>query len=166
MSLFHSYVLYHPFHDDVIQWKHFRVTGPLCGISPVPVISPHKGQWRGALMFSLICVWMNGWVNNHEAGDLRRIRGHYDVIVMIWKSATADQHWILGILVRAVITNMHYCLPHRSAIQLNINYSYVDHNVFIAWVYSGIRLTWYHISHSQLIAKWHFPPWSSETWHI
>ena len=45
-----------------------------------PVNSP--GQWRGALMFSLICVWINGWVNNHVAGDLRRHRAHYDVIVM------------------------------------------------------------------------------------
>ena len=53
------------------------------GNSPVPVNSPHKGQWRGALMFSLICVWINGWVNNREAGDLRRYRVHYDVIVMI-----------------------------------------------------------------------------------
>ena len=33
-------------------------------------------------MFSLICVWINGWVNNSEAGDLRRHRGHYDVTVM------------------------------------------------------------------------------------
>ena len=47
-----------------------------------PVNSPHKGQWRGALMFSLICTWINGWVNNGEAGDLRRHRAHYDVIVM------------------------------------------------------------------------------------
>ena len=45
-----------------------------------PVI--HKGQWRGALMFSLICVWINGWVNSREAGDLRRHRAHCDVIVM------------------------------------------------------------------------------------
>ena len=48
-----------------------------------PVNSPHKGQWREALMFSLICAWLNGWVNNHGAGDLRRHRSHYDVIVMI-----------------------------------------------------------------------------------
>ena len=33
-------------------------------------------------MFSLICVWINGWVNNREAGDLRRHRGHYYVNVM------------------------------------------------------------------------------------
>ena len=52
------------------------------GNSPVPVNSPHKGQWRGALMFSLICAWVNDWVNNREAGDLRRHRGHHEVIVM------------------------------------------------------------------------------------
>ena len=33
-------------------------------------------------MFSLIYAWINGWVNNGEAGDLRRCRVHYDVIVM------------------------------------------------------------------------------------
>ena len=48
-----------------------------------PVNSPHKGQWRGALMFSLICAWINGWVNNRGVGDLRRHRSHYDVIVML-----------------------------------------------------------------------------------
>ena len=52
------------------------------GIHRSPVKSPHKGQWRGALMFSLICVWINGWESNREAGDLRRYRAHYDGIVM------------------------------------------------------------------------------------
>ena len=68
-------------------WRHqmeiFSVLLALCaGNSPVPVNSPHKGQWHGALMFSLICVWINGWVNNRKAGDLRCHRGHYDVKVM------------------------------------------------------------------------------------
>ena len=53
------------------------------GNSPVPMNSPHKGQSREALVFSLICVWINDWVNNGEASDLRRYRAHYDVIVMI-----------------------------------------------------------------------------------
>ena len=54
------------------------------GNSPVPGEFPtHKGQWRGALMFSLICARINGWVNNGEAGDLRRHGVHYDVIIMI-----------------------------------------------------------------------------------
>ena len=71
-------------HDDVIKWKHFPCYWPFVwGIHRSPVNSPHKVQWRGALMFSMICVWINGWVNNREAGDLRHYRTHYDVIVMI-----------------------------------------------------------------------------------
>ena len=71
-------------HDEVIKWKHFPRYWPFVrGIDRSPVNSPHKGQWRGALMmFSLICVWINGWVNNREAGNLRRYRGHYDLNVM------------------------------------------------------------------------------------
>ena len=42
----------------------------------------HKGQWRGALMFRLIWAWINAWVNNREAGDLRRHRADYDITVM------------------------------------------------------------------------------------
>ena len=70
-------------HDDVIKWKHFPRYWPFVrGIHRSPVNSPHKGQWRGALMFTLICVRINGWVNNCKTCDLRRNRGHYDVIVM------------------------------------------------------------------------------------
>ena len=59
----------------------FRLTGPLC---QSPVNSPHKGQRRGDLMFSLICAWITCWVNNREAGDLRRHCAHYDITVMWW----------------------------------------------------------------------------------
>ena len=72
-----------PHHDDVIKWKHFPRSWPFVrGIHRAPVNSPHKGQWRGALMFSLICTWINAWVNNREAGDLRCHHAHNDVIVM------------------------------------------------------------------------------------
>ena len=60
----------------------FRVAGHCAGNSPVPGEFPHKGQWRGTLMFSLICAWINGWVNNGKAGDLRRHHSHYGVTVM------------------------------------------------------------------------------------
>ena len=53
------------------------------GIHRSTVHSPHKGQLRGDLMFSLICAWINAWANNREAGDLRRHRTHYDVTVMV-----------------------------------------------------------------------------------
>ena len=68
-------------------WRHqmdtFSALLALCaGNSPVPVNCPHKGQWRGALMFSSSCAWINDWVNSREAGDLRCQRGHYDANVM------------------------------------------------------------------------------------
>ena len=70
-------------HDDVIKWKYFPRYWPFVwGIHRSPVNSPHKGQWRGALMYCLVCAWINGWVNNGEAGDLRRYRAHYDVTLM------------------------------------------------------------------------------------
>ena len=70
----------------VTWWRHQVETFPrywsfVWGIHWSPVNSPHKGQWRGALMFSLICAWTNGWVNNRGAVDLRRHRADYDVAV-------------------------------------------------------------------------------------
>ena len=74
-------------HDDAFKWKHFPRYWPFVRrIHRSPVNSPHKGQWRGALMFTLFCARINGWVNNSEASDLRRHRGHYDVTVMQSKS--------------------------------------------------------------------------------
>ena len=83
-------------HDDVIKWNHFPRYWPFVrGIYRSPVNSLHKGQWRGALMFSLICACINGWVNNGEAGDLRRRRAHFDVIVMV-ANITSKLRWQLS----------------------------------------------------------------------
>ena len=52
-------------HDDVIKWKHLPRYWPFVReIHRSPVNYPHKGQWRGALMFSVIRVWIIGWINN------------------------------------------------------------------------------------------------------
>ena len=84
------------------EMEHFPRYWPFVrGIHRSPVNSPHKGQWGGALMFWLICVWINGWVNNRKAGDLRRHRSHYDVIVMsdaiwchgTWSTLNQLTHW-------------------------------------------------------------------------
>ena len=70
-------------HDDVIKWKHFPRYWPFAwGIHRSLVISPHRGQWCGPLVFSLICASRTGWVNNGGAGDLRRHGAHYDVTVI------------------------------------------------------------------------------------
>ena len=70
-------------HDDVIKWKLFLRYWPFVrGIHRSPVNSPHKGQWRRALMFSLNCAWTNTWANNWDVIGLRRHRANYDVMVM------------------------------------------------------------------------------------
>ena len=74
------------------RWRHqmeaFSMLLAICeGNSPVACEFPHKGQWRGALMFSLIYAWTSDWVNNRDAGYLRRNRVHYDVTVM-WSDFT------------------------------------------------------------------------------
>ena len=45
----------------------------LRAIHRLPVNSPYTDQWSGALMFSLICAWTNGWVSNQDAGELNAI---------------------------------------------------------------------------------------------
>ena len=97
-------------HDDIIKWKHFpRYWLFVRGIHRSPVNSPHKGQLREALMFSLMWAWTNGWANNRDAGGLRRHLAHYDVTVMLhqvmkfhrWKTSArlrftiwlAARHW-------------------------------------------------------------------------
>ena len=70
------------------------VIGPLWGESIDHRWIPSFGQWLGALVFYWIFAWINGSVNNRDAGDLRRHRSHYDVIVMIFLecSAPTDIH--------------------------------------------------------------------------
>ena len=82
-------------HDLQTWWRHQMETFPHCwhfvrGIHRSAVNFPHKGQWRGGLMFSLICAWTNGWVNHRESGDLSRHRAYYDVTVM---DAAEEVHW-------------------------------------------------------------------------
>ena len=68
----------------VIKWKHFLSYWPFVrGIHWSPMDSPNKGQWRGALMFSFMCAWSNGWANSPDARDLRRHGVHCDITVMI-----------------------------------------------------------------------------------
>ena len=70
-------------HDDVMKWKHFPCYWSFVrGIHRSPVNSPHKGQICGALMFLWSAPWIHDWVNNREAGDLRRHHTHYDIIVL------------------------------------------------------------------------------------
>ena len=114
-----SIIVYNTYklHYDVIKWKHLlRYSTFVRGIHRSPVNSPHKGQWRRALMFPLICAWINSWANNCETGDLRRHRTHYDVIVMgktyiiLWthKGITQLTLWQLTLIESAVTWQVGY----------------------------------------------------------
>ena len=86
--------------------------------------SPHKGQWREALMYSLICAWINDWVNNREAGDLRRYGVHYDVIVMLWDilyktaSVSVYQAYIQNNRISSLCHDMETCLAFLTLSQV------------------------------------------------
>ena len=79
-------------HDDVIKWKHFSRNWPF-------VWGIHRSRWiphtkasdaeLWCFLWSLICVWIHGWVNNREAGDLRRHRCYYNVNVMIISTSSS-----------------------------------------------------------------------------
>ena len=58
----------------------FRVTGHLCGEFTGPGEFP--AQRPVTRSFDVFFHLITGWVNNREAGDLKRHRAHYDVIVM------------------------------------------------------------------------------------
>ena len=113
----------HPYlqHWTVAWWRHqmetFSALLALCaGNSPVPVNFPHKGQWRGDLMFTLICARINDWVNNREAGDLRRHLDHYDVSVMAkWWELTC-WYWYQNDYLEKLLSQIGYIsLPYHDS---------------------------------------------------
>ena len=132
-------------------WRHQMETLSallaLCaGNSPVPVNSPHKGQWRGALMFSFIYAWINDWVNNREAGDLRRQDGHYDVIVMVNCA-------FVSIYIQDVVVRTKYINFRRWFWTLRPLYMYLSAN---NWIFHTRREICTPPTHSR-VSRWFGP---------
>ena len=127
----------------------FSVTGHLCGEFTCPRWTPRTKAsdqwWRGALMFSLICVWINDWVNNREAGDLRRYRAHYDVIVML-----------IFFTVRCTAPNCAVCVRDTATTCMTCNQGYRPVNgVCQGTILTLIRQT--HQTCNDVWARlWHF----------
>ena len=68
-----------------------------------------KGQWGGALIFSLNCAWTDAWANDRNAGDLGRHRAHCDVIVMYHnEDASIRAPWLHSQLRRLWKTVPHW----------------------------------------------------------
>ena len=99
---------------------------------PSLIDSPHKGQSRGALMFSLICPWINSWSKQSDAGDLRRHRAHYNVTVQSsitlpptpfitkkYRTSRMQSPCVSGTITMKVVPEHHHSLKTTG----NIRYS-------------------------------------------
>ena len=79
----------------IFWWRHQMETfsvllAPCAGKSPATGEFPHTKASDAKLWYLLlICAWINGWVNNRDAGDLSRHRAHYHVTVML------GSHWLI-----------------------------------------------------------------------
>ena len=143
LSMRQIYVCAAPcFHDDVIKWKHFLHYWPFVHQSPVN--SPRKGQWHGALLFSLICAWINGWVKDHEAGELRCQRAHYDVTVMSLKSLKPGDlymlQWTESWLVQIMACHLFIGKPLVLTWKLRKMWVWLHLKSFKIWLCKGLYL--------------------------
>ena len=114
-------------HDDVIKWKNLPRYWPFVrGIHRSSVNSPHKVQWRGALVFSLISALTHRCANHRGTGDLRRHRAHYDVTVM-W---VPSYFWEIKMSNTRIFNVLPYFLPavHRYQKPVARKYQYTDIN--------------------------------------
>ena len=107
-------------------WRHqmetFSALLAICaGNSPVTGEFPHKGQWREALVFSLICAWLNGWIDSREVRGLRSHRANHDVIVLseqftvwidVFISITSAKLQYLRYVSRFAVLHRVICLDH------------------------------------------------------
>ena len=103
-------------HDDVIKWKHFPRYWPFVrGIDRSRWIPRTKAS-DAELWFFFICARINDWVNNREAGYLRRHRGHYDVNVMFMAV------WVRVPRVTCVVVNIaESCKVYQTKIDKSHN---------------------------------------------
>ena len=141
-------------HDDVIKWKHFPRYWPFVrGIHRWSVNSPHKGQWRGALMISFICAWINTWVNNRMAGDLRRHRAHYGVIVMTMNSFIGfsadmcnhhERNWVVNNRLSPLITDVLRSVGLMDKLSLTKLYPVINRNK------GGRSCKYFHTNHKNV----------------
>ena len=112
-----KYELTNPYrHDDVIKWKHFSSYWSFVWrIHRSRPVTPN-------LDFFYICTRINGWVNNREAGDFRRNRAHYGVIVM-----EVFVHCKWNRIIR------------RSTIKSHLSFSVAPKFVFMAFYNHGLK---------------------------
>ena len=83
MKIHTGTIINHANHDDVIKWKHFPRNWPFVGEFTGHRWIPHtKASDAVLLIFPLVCVWINDWVNNRNVFfiDMCEYRSNIDGI--------------------------------------------------------------------------------------
>ena len=102
-----------PWHCSTPWWRYqmeiISALLALCaGNSPVTDEFPSQSPVTRSLDIFFICAWINGWVNNREAGDLRRHHAHYDVTVLL-RTVLVPRKQAYGICFRHIYGLMKPC---------------------------------------------------------
>ena len=104
----------------------------------IPGGSPHKGQWRVALMISLIYAWTNGWAYNWDAGCSRRHCAHYDVPVMpniemnvTYSKSCGTYNWLNQLVtsswsIRLLLKREHIVYIHNQKSYTHLTWKFWD----------------------------------------
>ena len=113
-------------------------------------------------MFPLICVWINGWVNNREAGDLRRHRGHYDVNVMSWQDAS-----VIAMAGMWLAPLMHYLIHfHHQSIDRPLSYVFSQAVPWVQYTPRNMHTVFALLCFVVVVHWLIFPyPWGLLHWH-
>ena len=130
-------------HDDVIKWKHFPRYWTF-----VPGI--HRSRWIPRTKASDAELWCflwsapkkSGWVNIRGAGDLRRHRAHYDVIVMLARSANIGK--VGWYQTKTKLDHFNTFTPRqngRHIVNDNFNVIFLNENL---WILKKISLKYNH----------------------
>ena len=112
----------------------FHVTGHLRGNSPIPGEFPVQRPVTRSYDVFFICVWINGWVNNREAGDLRHCDVHYEVIVMERFRSKQKSHYFSPVLRTSLTTAFPSRVQMYRKISLGL-YSYMSKVVCVVKLY-------------------------------
>ena len=118
-------------HDDINR-TNFPRTGPLCREFTGPGVFPTRRPVTRSFNAFFICVWINGLVNNREAGYLRRHRGHYDVNIMI---SARIKMLLTGVIVNAPVIQRHINRGYRVIQNFKL---YIES---VRWLHSSALLT-------------------------
>ena len=91
-----------------VIWQHLSVCHYPVRMSLLNIMRVGNSPVTGALVFSLICARINGWVKNGEA-DLRRHHAHYDVGAM-WPRSRKGRHTVRTFKLVEAGWRTHICV--------------------------------------------------------